>query len=34
MGGQDKDHSKLINIMEEAGVDADNYVLFTIKKPL
>jgi len=34
MGGQEISHEKLINIMEEAGVDADNYVLFTIKKPL
>ncbi len=33
MGGQDKDHSKLINIMEEVGIDADNYILFKIVKP-
>jgi len=33
MGGKDEDHSKLINIMEEAGVGADDYILFTIKKP-
>ena len=33
MGGKDEDHSKLINIMEEAGVEADDYILFIIVKP-